>query len=81
MALIDGKIIDRDTGEPLAYTAVDIAGITRITDLNGNFQIDGVPAKKVPITVRNQFYRPITRTFDVQQEHEVLEISVERISL
>ncbi len=64
---IDGRVTDKATGQPLASVQVTITPTTRggLTDRDGRFQIDNVPAGSVEIRARFIGYAIGARTVTV----------------
>ena len=75
MVNITGKLLDKETGDPVQFTLVAIGGKSTSTDLKGMFLID-VPAGKHTLKVRHQYYAPVTQTIDATTpKHIVVEMT------
>ena len=55
-----GQILDGSSGDPLSHTEVQVEGTTLagITDVNGGFILEGLPAGQYQILFRHSCYYP-----------------------
>ena len=72
-ATIKGKIFDRSNNEPLVEASVYILHTTfeAASDVNGNYQIDGVPAGHYTIEVKYIGYITYTKQIDIKKNQSV----------
>jgi len=61
MAVIEGYLIDAQTGSPVAWTSVWIDGVVATSDVNGYWRLD-VPPGTYTLRVRSPVYAPVTMT-------------------
>ena len=65
---IEGTVTDAGTGRPIegAQVGAVTAGIGAVTNVNGRYRLQNVPARSVEIRVRMVGYSPSTKTVNVQ---------------
>src|SRR5690606_17624804 len=66
--VIEGRVLERDGGAPIAGVAVSVAGFDRATlsDAEGRFRIQGVPAGDHSVIARRVGLRPVTLSATVR---------------
>ncbi len=79
---ISGKVIDVKTGEALAGVMVKIEdmNLTSYTDLDGNFEIQGLIPGKYDITTSLISYEPLKMNVEVTNSLSKLKVSLETLS-
>lgn len=62
--VVAGQVLSTDTGRPVRGAAVSVAGVasSAVTDLNGDYRIEGVPAGARDITVTKAEFDSVTIT-------------------
>ena len=84
-ATLTGKVTDKKTGESLPGVSIYFPDLMSgsVTDMNGNYTIENLPASKVMVQVRFIGYKLIAETIDLSEVHEMnfeLEPSVTEIN-
>lgn len=81
--LVRGKILDKQTSEPLSFVNVKVnsqasgkfvAGGT--TDIDGNFNVTGLQLGKYTITLSYMGYRDEVRKFDITSDHKEMRYNI-----
>ncbi|WP_211297829.1 TonB-dependent receptor [Prolixibacter denitrificans] len=67
-----GKVTDAKTGESLPGVSIYFPDLMTgtVTDMNGNFKVDNLPASKVMVQVRFIGYKLIAENIDLSEVHE-----------
>ena len=70
---VNGKIIDRETLEPIPFVALHIDKINRytITDINGEFIFNNLPKGEYEINVSRLGYKEISIDVNLNEEFHV----------
>lgn len=79
---ISGKVIDVKTGEALAGVMVKIEdmNLTSYSDLEGNFEIQGLMPGKYNLTTSLISYEPVKLDVEANSSSDKLKVSLETLS-
>ena len=74
--LVKGKVMDRQTSEPLGFVTVSVAQQTSgklvgggMTDADGNFMVKGLADGKYTLSLKYVGYKDITRQFSISADN------------
>lgn len=69
---LTGKVTDAKTGESLPGVSIYFPDLMTgtVTDMNGNFKVDNLPASKMMVQVRFIGYKLIAENIDLSEVHE-----------
>jgi len=77
VAIIEGKVIDAETGEPLIGASVTSAkGVGMLTDVDGHFAME-ISDKTCVLTIKYIGYKTLTRDILYTNDKQLLEIALE----
>lgn len=70
LSLIEGKVTDAKTNEPLSFVSVYLSqsSIGTLTDKNGNYRINKIPPGKYTLVISQIGYEPILKKIEIVPE-------------
>lgn len=67
-----GTVTDAETGEPVSFAYIHLEDINRnvVADVEGNYQVENIPAGEYTLSVHRIGYRTSTRVIQIQDDLE-----------
>lgn len=65
---VSGRVVDGETGEPVEGANALISGATSVTDSNGEYKLESVPAGTAELEIYASGYRTHSQTIQVEQD-------------